>query len=119
MAQRTSQQNRALHKGCDLIAKSLTEAGLDMKTVLKPEIQIPWTTESVKEYLFKPIMKAMTQKSSTTELEKQGDIEAIWEVLMRHLMEKHHVEYIEFPSMEPGYAQTAPLKKDYKPSFKP
>jgi len=107
---RTSQQNRGLHKGFELIASALTDAGLDMRAVLKPEVQIPWTTESVKEYIFKPVMKAMTSKDSTKELEKSGEIEQVWETVMRFLMEEHHIEYISFPSYEPGYAETAPIK---------
>ena len=97
---RTLAQNSALHLGCSHIAHSLTEAGLDMKAVLKPEIDITWTTESVKEYIFKPVMKIMTSKKSTTELSKtSGEIAEIWEVIMRHLMEKHHIEYIPFPDI--------------------
>jgi hypothetical protein len=95
---RTIPQNSALHLGLGMIAKTLNEAGLDMRKVLKPEIDIPWTLESVKEYLFRPIMKAMYHKKSTTELSKIGEIEEIWDVLMRHLGEKHEVEYIPFPS---------------------
>lgn len=94
---RTPLQNRALHKGFDLIAKTLNEAGLDMKKVLKPEIDIPWTDKSVKEFLFRPIQKIMTGKKSTTELNKTSEIDEVWEVLMRHLMEKHHIDYIPFP----------------------
>lgn len=109
---RTGQQNRALHKGCDLIAQALNGAGLDMRTVLKPEIDIPWTTASVKEYLFKPVMKAMTAKTSTTELAKIGEIGAIWDTVMRFLAEKHGVEYIPFPSHALGHADTAPMHKD-------
>lgn len=107
--QRTNQQNRALHKGCDIIAQTLNAAGLDMRTVLKHEVEIPWTTASVKKYLFTSIMTAMTGKTSTTELEKQGEIEQVWETLMRFLMEKHHIEYIPFPSHELEYWNKAPM----------
>src|SRR5437868_4761546 len=107
--QRTGQQNRGLHLGCERIADTLNSAGLDMRVILKPDINIPWTKDSVKEYLFKPVMKAMTTKTSTTELDKVGEIEAIWETMMRFLMEKHHIEYIDFPSEAPGFADTAPL----------
>lgn len=110
MAQRTGQQNRALHKGCELLAEALNDAGLDMRVVLKPEINIPWTKTSVKEYIIRPIMRAMTTKNSTTELEKaDGEIEEIWNTAMRFLSERHHLEYIPFPSNQLGYAETAPL----------
>lgn len=96
---RTYMQNRALHKDCDLIAEKLNDAGLDMKKVIKKEIDIPWTTEGVKEWIFKPIMKAMYNKESTTELEKNsGEIEKIHDVIMRELGEKFNVEYHSFPS---------------------
>ena len=113
MAQRTEQQNKALHKGCELLAKALNDAGLDMRVVLKPEINIPWTKISVKEYIIRPIMRAMTAKSSTTKLEKaDGEIEKIWDTAMRFLAEKHHLEYIPFPSNVLGYSETAPLVTD-------
>lgn len=94
---RTPLQNRAMHKGFGLVAETLNNAGLDMKKVLKPEVDIPWTTESVKKFLFKPIQKIMTGKQSTTELNKVSEIDETWEVMMRHLMEKHHIDYIPFP----------------------
>ncbi len=97
---RTSLQNRAMHKGFGLVAETLNNAGLDMKKVLKPEVDIPWTTESVKKFLFKPIQKIMTGKESTTELNKVSEIDETWEVMMRHLMEKHHIDYIPFPKKE-------------------
>jgi hypothetical protein len=98
---RTLSQNSALHLDCKLIAEKLNEAGKDMKIVLKQEVQIPWSTESVKEYIFKPIMKALYQKESTTELQKGGgEIEKIHDVIMRELGEKHGIEFHDFPSDE-------------------
>jgi hypothetical protein len=97
-AKRTSQQNKALHKGFGLIAESLNDAGLDMRAVLKPEIEMPWDGKTVKEYIFRPVMKLMRRKDSTTDLDKIGEIEAIWEVLMRFLMQNHGIDYINFPN---------------------
>lgn len=99
---RTLEQNSALHLGLGLVAKSLNEAGLDMRKVLKPEIDIPWAVESVKEFLFRPIMKIMTNKKSTKELAKTGEMDEIWDTMMRFLGEKHQVEYIKFPSKQNG-----------------
>jgi hypothetical protein len=94
---RTGTQNNALHKGFELIANALNDAGLDMRKVLKPDVLVPWNTLSVKEYLFRPVMKLVTQKESTTELDKTKEIDDVWETVMRFLMENHHVEYIPFP----------------------
>jgi len=94
--QRTSAQNRALHKDCDLIAEKLNDAGYTVQSVIK--IDIPFTTQWVKEFMWKPIMKKMIGKTSTTELKKSDrSIEEIHEVLMRELGEKLHIEYHEFP----------------------
>jgi hypothetical protein len=97
MTQRTTQQNRALHKAFSLLAEELNDAGLDMRTVLKSDVSINWTPSMVKEYLWRSIQKIMYSKESTTELEKIGEIEKIWDTLMRHLGEKYGIEYIPFP----------------------
>ena len=97
--QRTLKQNNGLHKFCELLAKSLNDAGLDQRKVLKPSISIPWTTIAVKESLWKPIQEAMFNKKSTTELEKNsGEISDVHAVLMRELGKTFGVEFIPFPS---------------------
>lgn len=96
--ERTLTQNNSLHRGCELIAEALNDGGQDMRKVLKQDVDIPWTTESVKKHLFKPIMKSMTGKTSTKELGKVGEIDKIWDVLLRHLMQNKRLdEYIPFP----------------------
>lgn len=69
------------------MASELNNAGYDMKKTLKPEVNIPWTKDSVKEFLWRPIQKAMTGKRSTTEM-NTVDPSDIYEVLNRHLGEK-------------------------------
>lgn len=95
---RTSKQNSALHVDCQLIADKLNDAGLDQRAVLKPGIEIPWTMKAVKEMIWRPFMKALYHKESTTELNKQQEIEHIHAVIMRELGEKHGIEWHEFPS---------------------
>lgn len=95
--QRTGQQNKALHKFFSMLSESLNLAGLEMKVVLKANTEIWWTMESVKEYLWRPLQKVMFGKESTTELEKQVEIDKIHEQLMHILGEKHGVKYIPFP----------------------
>jgi hypothetical protein len=96
--QRTPAQNRGLYLFLTQLAEALNLAGLGMKKVLKESVDIDWTTSSAKEYLWKPIQKAICGTDSTTELEKQVDIDKVHETLMKHLGEKFGVEYIEFPS---------------------
>lgn len=95
---RTLCQNKALHLYFTMLADEFSDAGLDMKRVLKPEIAIKWTPEAVKEYLWKPIMEAMFQKKSTTEL-NTNEITKVYEVLNRHSAEKFGIG-IQFPSVE-------------------
>lgn len=97
---RTSQQNRAMHKFFDLLADALNDAGLDQRKVLKPSVDIPWSAFAVKENLWKPIQHALYGKMSTTELDKSQEIDKVHEVLMRHISEKFHLEYIDFPHEE-------------------
>ena len=98
MTKRTIQQNRALHKYCKNLSEALNDAGLDARETLKPEVEIPWTPEMVKELMFKPIMKAMLEKESTTEL-NTGEVNKVYEVLNRHTAQKLGVS-VEFPSEE-------------------
>ncbi len=93
---RTDNQNRALHLYFTHLAHELNSAGLDMKKVLKPHVDISWTTESVKEYLWRPVQKAVTGKISTKELDKVSDINEIFDHLSRHLGEKFGI-HVSFP----------------------
>lgn len=95
---RTITQNKALHKYFDLLATALNDAGLDMKRVLKPEIDIPWTAISVKEHLWRPIQEAMLDKHSTTEA-TTFDFTPVYETLNRHTSAKLGIS-IAWPSNE-------------------
>lgn len=96
--QRTLQQNRALHKYFEILAETLNNAGLDMRVVLKPSVDIPWNKNSIKEYIWRPIQEAQLGKKSTTEL-KTTEINLVWETINRHLSEKFGVSEA-FPSIE-------------------
>ena len=96
--QRTSSQNSALWLFLTQLADTLNAGGLLMKKVLKPEVDIEWNKNLCHDYLWIPLQKAICGTDSTTELEKQMDIDRVHETLMRHLGEKFHVEFIPFPS---------------------
>ena len=95
---RTLTQNRALHKFCQMLADKLNEAGLDQKKVLKPEVEIPWTMEAVKEGLWKPVQEAVTGLKSTTKPEA-SQYSDIYEVLNRHLTTKLGV-HVPWPTKD-------------------
>lgn len=98
MAQRTPAQNRALHKYFTMLADEMNAAGLDQRAVLKPEVDIPWTTESVKEQIWRPLQKIQLGKDSTTEL-STTDIDKILDTITKHLGEKFGL-VVEFPSID-------------------
>lgn len=102
--ERTGQQNKALHLFCLHLAKALNDSGLDMKKTLRPEIDIPWCMYSVKDHLFKPIQKAMTDKESTTEL-TTVEMTDVYEVLNRHMSEKFGIT-VAWPSIETQYEES-------------
>lgn len=95
---RTLQQNRALHLYFGMLAETLNDAGLDMRVILKPEVSIPWSKNTIKEYIWRPIQNAQLGKKSTTEL-KTNEINLVWETINRHLSEKFGVTE-PFPSIE-------------------
>lgn len=81
-----------------MLAQQLTDAGFDMKRTLKPDVDIPWTKQTVKEYLWKPIMVALLNKESTTQLTTK-EVDQVFSVLNRHLGDKLGI-VLEFPSIE-------------------
>lgn len=95
---RTIRQNRAIHLLFDMLAKELNENGLDMRRTLRPSIDIPWTGESVKEYLWRPVQQAQVNKKSTTELTTK-EIDEVFDTINRHLGTKFGI-YVPFPSIE-------------------
>jgi hypothetical protein len=80
------------------LADELNLAGLDMRRVLKPAIDIPWTLESAKTFLWKPIQDIMFAKKSTTEL-NTDEVSKVYEVLNRHIATEHKIS-VPFPSIE-------------------
>jgi len=96
--QRTDAQNRALHLLFTQLAEQLNDMGFDMRKTLKPEIDIPWNGKTIKEYLWRPIMKAQLGKESTTELTTK-EIDEVFDTINRHLGEKFGVN-ISFPSID-------------------
>ena len=100
--QRSLKQNNALHLFCKKLADELNGKGLYMQLVLKPTYELRWDTKTVKEHLFKPVMRAMKQKKSTTELNRK-EVSEVHEQLMLMLKESpktSDIDYIDFPSEE-------------------
>lgn len=96
--QRSLTQNKCLHLYCQQLADALNDAGLDFRQTIKDGVDVPWTPELAKDYLWRPIQKAMTGKDSTTKPER-GQYSEIYDVLNRHISGKMGV-YVAWPSKE-------------------
>lgn len=79
---RTILQNRSLHLLFTQVAEALNESGQDMKQIIKAEI--PWSQESVKLHLWKPIQEKVVGKSKTSDL-AIDEIDKVYEVFNRFL----------------------------------
>lgn len=107
---RTLKQNRSLHKLFEILATELNEAGLDMKKTLKPHVEIPWSKETVKEFLWRPIMEHQLRKKSTAEMTTK-DIDFVFETISRHLADIFGLA-IDFPSIESESLQKLTERKE-------
>jgi len=96
--QRTGQQNNALHLYFKLLAEALNDAGWDQKKLLKKEVDIPWTADSVKKMLWVKIQMSLLNKKRTRDLNKD-EVPKIYDIVNRHIGEKTGV-FVEFPNIE-------------------
>ena len=95
---RTLTQNRALHLLFQQWADELNGAGYDIRKTLKPSVDIPWSAYTIKEHLWRPIMKTYTDKNSTTELNSK-EIDEIFDIVNRHLGKRFGL-HVPFPSLD-------------------
>ena len=96
---RTSLQNSALHKYFSLLATALNDGGLEIHMeYLGKTIEVPWSGDSVKERLWRPVQEAVIGDKSTTKLDR-AQVSECYEVLARHMSEKHFIS-IPFPQRE-------------------
>ncbi len=61
-----------------------------MKKVIKEDVDIPWSVDSAKEYLWRPVQKAVVNKDSTTDL-NTADVDTVYQALSRHLSSKFNI----------------------------
>lgn len=96
---RTIQQNRALHKWFEDVAKELNENAHFMQEVLsKAKVDLKWSKDSVKYSLWFPVMFAMYHKKHTAQLEK-NQIDDIFDSLSKFFGETFGI-HIPFPSLD-------------------
>lgn len=95
---RTLKQNSALHLYFTLLANEFNSAGLDMRHVIRDEVDIPWSAYTVKNHLWRPIQEAQLGKESTTKLTTK-EIDSVYDTLNRVIGKRTGI-HVPFPSEE-------------------
>lgn len=84
---RTLAQNRAFHLYFNMVAVQLNNNGLYINKLIKEDkykADIDWSGDLVKNQLWRPIMEAILDKKSTTQLEK-NEVDRVYNTLNRYL----------------------------------
>jgi hypothetical protein len=92
---RSDRQNNAMHLWFRKIAIELNDAGYCVRHPFSDNFEIPFTEVLVKETLYKPVVKAMYDKNTTTKL-TPSELSDAAEALIRWLSENKDV-YVPFP----------------------
>lgn len=96
---RTEQQNKACHLYFRMVAEAFQDKGIDMEMLIKAKpLPMTVTEVMVKESIWKPILKAMENRDSTTEMEKI-EVSEIYDQMNRWLINTFDI-YVPFPSEE-------------------
>jgi hypothetical protein len=91
---RTIKQNASIHKWCKMIAEHLNKQGYVIQDVIK--LNTKWDMLKVKEMIFKPVVKSLYTKDSTTKLNK-NEFELIIDTIILALSNKGIDNIPDFP----------------------
>ena len=95
--QRSNTQNAALNVFCPQLAVALNDAGFDFRVFMKEGYPVPFNAFLVKEYIWRPIQKAITGETSTTK-PKTHEYALIYDALNMKMAE--HGIFVPWPSKE-------------------
>lgn len=97
---RTSQQNKALHKHLELLADALDREGHTLQDVVAQikKAEIRPTKDNLKECVWKPLLFAMYGKTSTTEM-TTAEVDRVYEAMNAFIGREFHL-HIPFPSRD-------------------
>ena len=98
--QRSVRQNSAMHLWFTQVSEEMNDVGVPLVVQIgnREKIERPWNALSVKNLIFRPVMEAITDKKSTTQLER-GELDKVLEPIMKWLAEDWMIS-IPFPSEE-------------------
>lgn len=107
----TDSQRKGVWKYMTMKAEQLNDAGLDVRKVMKPTFNIPWTKDMVHDLLWIPIQKVMYRTKTMRSLKKL-QVSEIYKVIEREFGEKHHLDSIPFPCDEERQKEEATTMKN-------
>ena len=81
---RTDKQLRSIWLYCGLVAEALNEAGLDIKLLIKQDLEVSWTKELIMDIYWRTIQKTLFDTDSTKDL-KTNQVSEVYEELNRHI----------------------------------
>lgn len=95
--QRSLTENGALHLFCTQLAEAMNDAGFDFRVFVKEGYPVKFTPELVKDYIWRPIQKAITGHESTKKAER-GQYSEVYDALNLKLAE--YGIHIPWPSKD-------------------
>ena len=98
-ADRTWRQNNTLHLLFRRMAKGLNDAGFEIPHPFKPDLEIPYSEESVKELLYKPIITMYFKVDRSTDLDTEQLSESM--TILVDAVNRNTGVYIPIPTGEP------------------
>ena len=105
---RTPTQNNSIHKYCELLAEALNGAGYTLTVKVIREVEVPYTKENVKDYIWRPVQIALFQIASSKDLTTK-QVSEVYEALNLFLIERFCV-YVPWPEKVPQHAIDALLE---------
>lgn len=95
---RTEQQNSCMWAYLTQLAKALNDGGFDVQQSIK--VPINFDKDKAKEYMFDPVMKAITDKKSSTKL-TTTEMQEVYETLNRFTCQRFGIG-LDWPNIHNG-----------------
>ena len=97
---RTTQQNKAIHRFCEMLALSFNAAGITKRLTLPSGyvIETDWSAGAIKNDIWKPIQEHLFGTSSTTELETH-QVDQVYQIINRDVAAAQNV-HVPFPKWQ-------------------
>lgn len=97
---RTDAQNRSLWLWFQMLAETLNLKGFDMRAIIREDVEIEWTKDSIANYLWRPLQETMFGSKSTRKLTSE-QINQLYDNLNKIISERTNGEVqIPFPSID-------------------